>query len=239
MTGPGLSAGSVGNDKHMTKPTKFTFGNVFDLRDSVGKRGIAASMARPRHFDEDAMAASFARGRAEGAREAYAEIEARIANAFEVTASQMRMLLERQSQLAGQMKRDAAVLAEMISKQLAPALMRQKPLAEFEALIEECIAEIHEEPCVVVRVSPSLVEPMKDKVAALASRLNPSNEVTVTGDPSLSDMDCRVEWSDGGIERDYERLEALISEAVHRFVGQTMNQAVTPIRGEIETEPRT
>jgi flagellar assembly protein FliH len=223
----------------MTKPTKFTFENVFDIRDSVGKRGVAAATARPRNYDEDAMAAAFAQGRAEGAREAYGEIEARIASAFEAAVNQVHQLLERQTQMTGRMKQDAAILAEQIAKHLVPALTRQKPLAEFEALVEECFAGLHDEPRVVVRVAPSLVESMTEKVAALASRLKPSNEVSVAGDPALSELDCRVEWSDGGIERDYERLEALIAEAVHRFVDQSANQAVAPVQGEIETEPWT
>jgi flagellar assembly protein FliH len=221
----------------MTKPTKFTFSNVFDIRDSVGKRGIAAAKARPRNYDEDALAAALAQGRAEGAQEAYAEIEARIATAFESVAGQASMLLERQAQMTDRMKHEAAILGHAIAKHLAPALIGATPLAEFEALVEQCFAEMHDEPRVVVKVSPALVEPMKDKVAELAERLNPAGEVVVAGDPSLTDLDCRVEWSDGGIERDYARLESLISEAVQRYVSQPAGDALAPVGSEVDTEP--
>lgn len=221
----------------MTKPTKFTFENVFDIRDSASKRGIAASVARPRNYDEDAMAAAFAQGRAEGAREAYAEIEARIANALEVATNQIAALLERQEQMTGRMKQEAAILAEVIAKHLAPALTRQMPLAEFETLVEDCFAELHDEPRVIVRVAPTLAEPMTEKVTALASRLDPSSDVSVVADPHLTEMDCRVEWSDGGIERDYRRLESLISEAVARYVGENGGHAVATVQGKVETEP--
>ncbi len=223
----------------MTKPTKFTFDNVFDIRDSASKRGVAASVARPRNFDEDALAAAFAQGRSEGAREAYAEIEARIANALEMAVNQIAALLERQAQMTGRMKQEAAILAEVISKHLAPALTRQMPTAEFEALVEDCFAELHDEPRVIVRVAPALAEQMQEKVAALASRLDPSSDVSVMGDPHLTEMDCRIEWSDGGMERDYGRLESMISEAVARYVGQNGGHDVTTVQGEIDTEPWT
>jgi flagellar assembly protein FliH len=221
----------------MTKPTKFTFSNVFDIRDSVGKRGVAAAEARPRHYDEDALAAAHAQGRAEGAQDAYSEIEARIAAALEETSNKIQSLLERQAQMTGRMKRDSAVLAEAISKHLAPALLREKPLGEFEALVEACFAELHDEPRIVIKVAPSLAAAMAEKVSALASRLKPGHDVSVAGDPALAEFDCRVEWSDGGIERDYDRLESVISEAVQRFVGQWTDGAVAQVQGEIETEP--
>lgn len=238
MTGPaGAYAGQDEEVMTMTKPTKFTFNNVFDIRDSVGKRGIAAANARPRNYDEDALSAAFAQGRAEGAQEAYSEIEARIANAFEAVAGQVTMLLERQAQMTTRMQHDAAVLAQAIAKHLAPALVSAKPLAEFEALVEQCFAEMHDEPRVVVKVSPALVEGMNEKVAELAERLNPANEVIVAGDPSLSEFDCRVEWTDGGIERNYARLESLISEAVQRYVSEPSGDTLAPIASKADTEP--
>ncbi len=221
----------------MTKPTKFTFGNVFDIRDSVGKRGIAAANARPRQYDEDALAAAFAQGRAEGAQEAYAEIEARIASALEAASGQIAQLLQRQAQMTGRMKQDAAILAHAISKHLAPALISQKPLAEFETLIEQCFTEMHDEPRVLVKVAPAMVEPMKGKVVELTSRLNPSGEIIVTGDPALSNMDCRVEWSNGGIERNYAQLEAMVAEAVQRHVNQPAGDELAPVNDNIDTEP--
>jgi flagellar assembly protein FliH len=78
---------------------------------------------------------------------------------------------------------------------------------------------------------------MRDKVAELAERLNPAGDVVVAGNPSLSDLDCRVEWSDGGIERDYARLESLISEAVQRYVSQPSGDALAPVGSEVDTEP--
>ena len=221
----------------MTKPTKFTFGNVFDIRDSVSKRGTAAATARPRNYDEDALAAAFADGRAEGASQAYQEIEARIATAFEAAAGQIQVLLERQARMTERMKQDAAVLAQAIASHLAPALIRETPLAEFEALVETCFADLHGEPRVVIKVAPSLVEPMQEKVTALAARLSPSNEVLVAGDPALTEMDCRIEWSDGGLERDYSRLETLIAEAVQRYVSQPAGDALAQTEARPDTEP--
>jgi len=222
--------------KPMTKPTKFTFSNVFDIRDSVGKRGVAAAQARPRQYDEDALAAAFAQGRAEGAQEAYSEIEARIATAFETASAQIATLLQRQAQMTTQMKHDAAILAHAIAKYLAPALVNEKPLAEFETLIEQCFAEMHDEPRVVVKVSAGMVEPMKVKVDELTARLNPASEIIVAADPSLSDMDCRIEWSDGGIERNYAHLEGLISEAVQRYVSQPSGNDMVA-ENNVDTEP--
>jgi len=64
-----------------------------------------------------------------------------------------------------------------------------------------------------------MAEAVKEKVEGLAERAAFDGKLGVVGDPSLAPGDCRVEWGDGGAERDQSRAWALIDQAVEAALG--------------------
>jgi flagellar assembly protein FliH len=49
--------------------------------------------------------------------------------------------------------------------------------------------------------------------------------LVVLGEPSVGIGDCRIEWADGGINRDAGLAEAAIAEAVARYISARRNAA--------------
>jgi flagellar assembly protein FliH len=74
-------------------------------------------------------------------------------------------------------------------------------------------------PKVTIKVAPGLVEAVKEKTEGLAERAAFDGKLGVAGDASLAPGDCRVEWGDGGAERDQSRAWAQIDQAVEAALG--------------------
>jgi flagellar assembly protein FliH len=45
------------------------------------------------------------------------------------------------------------------------------------------------------------------------------------GDPGIGAGDCRIEWADGGVNRDAAAANAAIGEAVARYIGARRSMA--------------
>jgi len=115
-------------------------------------------------------------------------------------------------------KQQTVQLAYAIAAKLAPALMRQHPLEELTALIEDCMATAHKEPHLVVRVADSLSDTINDKLQDMKVATNFPGDIVIIGEQSFGAQDCRVEWPDGGTERRYGDIQKEIEAAVQRFV---------------------
>jgi flagellar assembly protein FliH len=49
----------------------------------------------------------------------------------------------------------------------------------------------------------------------------------ILGEPSVGAGDCRIEWADGGVNRDITAADAAIGEAVARYVSARRSLADT------------
>jgi flagellar assembly protein FliH len=123
-----------------------------------------------------------------------------------------------QAKAIEEMRRQSVELAHAVAMKLAPALMRRHPLEEIEALVLQCLAELRDEPRIVVRASDSAVAAMKSRIADIAASSAFEGQVVLIPDDTMQAADCRVEWADGGVERDGAALQQRIGAAVDRFL---------------------
>ena len=112
---------------------------------------------------------------------------------------------------------DAAELAFAIANKLAPALMARQPMEEVRALVAECLQMMPMEPRMVIRIPDSLIEPLQEKIDQITVQAGFEGKIALLAEPSLTGADCRVEWADGGAERDVAALSYKIEDAVARY----------------------
>jgi flagellar assembly protein FliH len=98
----------------------------------------------------------------------------------------------------------------------SPALAQKEPLAEIEAMIVTCLREAFEEPRIVVRVPQPLFDPIRGRLASLAHDGSFAGKFVLLVDDALGPADCRLEWADGGAERDTSRLARELDAALER-----------------------
>ena len=92
-------------------------------------------------------------------------------------------------------------LALVIAKKLLPTFMSQNGLQEIEALVTETIREMAREPRMVVRVHESEFDVLSEKIQAIATQRAFPGKIVILADAEVASGDCRIEWADGGVER--------------------------------------
>jgi flagellar assembly protein FliH len=106
-------------------------------------------------------------------------------------------------------------VALAICRKVLPELSRQHALTEIEGLIRACLAEMPEEPRIVVRVADGTVDQLQQRISGLANGF--AGKLVLLGDDELAPPDCVVLWADGGTERNLERLWQDIDSATARL----------------------
>lgn len=162
----------------------------------------------------EGMSKGMAEGRKAGRGEAEAQIEARFADAAVKVAEGVQALIAAREARNEEFARMPAVLAIAIARKLMPELTRRGGLIEIEGMITSLAAELIDEPRLTIRVEPETADLLRERLAG-SRVLGPDAKVMVIEDPSIAVGDCRVEWADGGAERDTRRLlddiEAIVS----------------------------
>ncbi len=195
---------------------KFLFDTSFDNLDANGNP-VAAAHHSPADM-ESAIAAARAEGFAEGQRTMTEAIEGRVAQALEVIVSQIKQLVEMQQQAMEQHLEESVKVALAIGQKLAPALMQREPAHEVEAMITQCLNELREEPHIVVRTSDATVTALQPRIDQIAALNGLSGKIVLLPDDQLMDGDCRIEWADGGAERNLAALNSKITATINDYV---------------------
>jgi flagellar assembly protein FliH len=114
--------------------------------------------------------------------------------------------------------REAVAAATEIARRLLPSLAKREAIAEVEALVRECLTRLHDEPRLVVRVADELLDPVRQHMDQLTAAAGYTGRVILFADPAIKSGDARVEWADGGAERDSAAIWRDIDSAIQRFV---------------------
>ncbi|MGB1548282.1 MAG: hypothetical protein ACPHIA_07125 [Alphaproteobacteria bacterium] len=175
-------------------------------------------------FTEEDLAAAreegMAEGKAAGRKEAEAETERLTADALKKISEHMATLGAAQSEASKSNAREASELAMAVARKVMPEISKHGAIIEIEAMVRQCLADRFEEPRVVIRVHDSLLDSLRTRIDSAAANAGFAGKLVLLADDSLQGADCRVEWADGGAERDEERLWKDIEESARRLIGQ-------------------
>lgn len=205
-------------------PAKFLFENDFSPRGEV-KPTMALDLHAAKIKEAEAQA--FARGFEQGAKEAKAEAEKRSLAAIERIAAGITALSRELAALEAKLEIEAVDVAVAVARKLASELVKREPFAEIGALATDCFRHLVKCPHVVVRVNDALHETARVKLDEIVRRLSPDTRLVLLAEPEIAIGDCRIEWADGGIERDSAAIAAAIDEAVTRYVNARRHDADT------------
>ncbi len=135
----------------------------------------------------------------------------------ETQRQQMNTLLGRVEQKLNELNEAAAqqwreqmghlqCVAVAVARKIMPAYAARYGCDEIQAVIAQVLTEIGREPRLVIRVGEAQFDAISAKIADITARQAYAGKVVVLGEPDLGAADCRIEWADGGIERDSEKL---------------------------------
>lgn len=220
----------MGTQAHtMKQAVKFTFDTYFGDGPKQAHRAPDVEMRVTEADVENARKIGYAEGFDAGEREAAARADESLANSIrQLAESSAALLAALDSQIAISRKEAVSVALEAARK-LAPALIATRPEAEIEAVLRECLSHLNREPHILLRVSVSLVEGLKETVDRMAMERGLAGRIILLGEPALQEGDCVVEWADGGVVRNREEIAEEITGIVARYI-----ETLSPAHGDAD-----
>lgn len=182
---------------------------------------------------DDIRAAAYAEGVAAGQADILASLEQNCETLLNNIFTASQNLLDRQGEQVSLMNKEAAKLAYAIIEKLAPALVKQTPLAEIELLINQCLKNSPLEPRLVIRVDEKILPLLEEKMEKIRLASGYQGQVILISEPMAHTSDCRVEWANGGAERDFNSLLSTIESTVQLFI-EAPESTSAPTQGTID-----
>ena len=203
---------------------RFVFDNYFD----TNEKGVTVARDFTVEDLDQARLEGFEEGKALGRGEAQASINQQVADALANASRAFQALQQGMEGLKREVETDALRTVTMIVSKIVPYYANKHGLGEVEALVHDCLAAAYDEPRIVVRAHGSILGPLTDHLDQLTASSGFNGNVVALEDPSLSPGDCRVEWADGGAERETERVWESINSALARFTGEAPHVLAEP-----------
>ena len=209
----------------MGAPTKFLFD--LDFAGNAERKPSEPMMTLAEHAVAlaEAETAAHRRGYTEAQSDAGVEAERRIAATLEQIAASLAVANEALQAIEARLECEAVEVAVAVARKLAPALIAREPFAEIATLASECFKQLTAAPHIAVRVNDSLYATAREKLEDIVRARSFEGRLVVLAEPDIAEGDCRIEWADGGINRDRASADAAIGEAVARYIGARRNLA--------------
>lgn len=127
-------------------------------------------------------------------------------------------------------------LAASVGNKLAHHLIDKNPTAEIDALIQDCLTSLGKTAHLVIRCNEQLSDQVQEIAQNHAQQAGYDGRLIIMGEPDIDLGDCRIEWSDGGLARNFSQIEQMANERITQFVNYN-EPAIAPIpETEIEIE---
>ena len=190
---------------------------LFDEDFASGERPtITLVEAERRRADAESVA--YRKGFAAGQVQAQGEATERVAAALAVIADGLARIERVLAGIEAQLETEAVDVAVAVGRKLATELIAREPFTEIGALASECFRQLVATPHVAVRIGPDIYDEAKHKLDEIAALHGFQGRLSVLSDASLLAGDCRIEWAEGGVDRDRTAAFAAIDDVVGRYV---------------------
>ena len=179
-----------------------------------------AEPAAPAITEDDlktAHAAGYAEGEAAGRAAAQRSAENRLNALLEHVPTSLTPLIDAQRRSDADLIEHAVQIAVTMGHKLFPELARRRGLVEIEAVIRDCLADMIDEPRLVVRVADDMLDIVRARLQPMVAETGFEGAIVFMADPAMGPSDCRVDWADGGAERLSARLWDEVEATVARF----------------------
>jgi len=200
----------------MGAPAKFLFDTDFSAPHKAREK--AATPAEIAQQVAQAESRAYRAGHDAAQREAKVESDRRVALAFEQIGIAIQSIASRFSNVEDRIETEAVDVAVAVARQLSGELIAAEPMAGIMALVADCFRHLVSTPHLVIRVNEQLYEAARDRFEQLAKQSGFQGRLIVLAEPEIESGDCRIEWADGGVERECAAIDAKITELVASYV---------------------
>jgi flagellar assembly protein FliH len=191
---------------------------LFDDDFAGGAKPKSITMVEFERRQADAASQAHRKGFEAGQAQARTEINEKISKTMTRIADDMDRLHRGLAAIEARLEAEAVQVAIAVAAKLAPDLIAREPFTEISALATEAFRQLVATPQIAVHIGADIYESGKEKLEEIARTRGFEGRLTVLADDTMQPGDCRIEWADGGINRDSAATVAAIEEMVRRYV---------------------
>ena len=182
--------------------------------------GVKPTITMVEHERRSADAESIAHRRGFEAGQAQARTEAAdsIARALHPIADRMVRINGALTGIETRLEIEAVQVAVSVAGKLAPELVAHEPLTELSALAGDAFRQLVTTPQISIHIGTDIYDAAKEKLEEIARQRGFEGRLSVHPDTTVARGDCRIEWADGGVNRDSARTLAAIDDVVGRYI---------------------
>lgn len=176
--------------------------------------------AEPTFTKEELQAArneSFEAGKAEGIAQSNSSLEQQISVIVAALQNDFVSLSSMQREANDATMRDAVQIATTIVRKVLPSYIQEHGTLEIEAFVRATLSTLFAEADVIVRAPEASAADLAERLTPVADALGLAGKLKVAADPALGPADCRMEWGNGGAERNAAQIMSDIDAMVSRF----------------------
>lgn len=215
-------------------PRRFLFDLSFD--DEVERRNAPKKeKEKPTFSEEDLETAkkeAHAAGMAAGKNAMLDSQQQQMNLMLNALENKLKNILDQATDYHDKQMSQMRQIALVIMRKLMPAYVKDHGFAEIEEIVERTIIDMNQEPRLVIRVAQEQFELANERLNALARQQAYAGKLIILEDADLASSDCRIEWADGGIERD----ERALWHEIDRILGMQNSLEAATVNDKNETE---
>ncbi|MBL1146657.1 MAG: hypothetical protein HND56_04565 [Pseudomonadota bacterium] len=210
-------------DSDSDKTKKFLFDlRSFDVPDP--------EHVEPPKFSEEEVAQfkqeSFESGKSSGMDEARRQQEETLIALMRNMSALLTKLLESEARREEEKNNAIIRLSLKIAQKLFPGLAKAHAMDEIERTVQAVLEKRKEEPRLVVTVHDSILDKLRERMDTLSETAGFHGKIILMGgDDHLAPTDCRIEWADGGAEKNFEQIFTEIENTLSKqLAGQRISE---------------
>jgi flagellar assembly protein FliH len=220
---PGLAAGKIANESNLDAAIPEVVAPPPEPTITVKEHEAEKERVRESARAEG-KAAGEKEGYEKGLEEGRGEVKAldeRIIALLEGMAVQYDGFAHQVTEYQTSYTKESIVLAKEIARKVTVDTLSTHAEGIIEATLAKAFSFLSEVPEITIFVNPRLTNNLQDRVQSLGRQGQKSPvraQITIKPDESLEEADCRVEWSNGVLERKtqtvWERIDALYQDVI-------------------------
>ena len=171
---------------------------------------------------ESARQQGFEAGRKEGL-EANAEVITKQISETLININEtINSLFKAQENYNQELSHDANSLAISIFKKMMPALAKRHSFEEVDLVLNEAFEKFIEEPKITLIVHPDIANAIEERFGEIAKNRGYEGKIVIQTNENIGPSDCRIDWINGGTERNTTELWAEINSIIDQNLGENL-----------------
>lgn len=192
---------------------KFMFERSFDGQAGTRVPERKPVTLKPDQYDalkKESYESGFAAGRAAGVDEQTTKLMALL----DQVGGKIDQMLNTLQSLQKQSDEGMRQMALAIARKFLPDFIARNGTQEIEAMLADVMTEMVHEPRLVIRINESQFDFLNEKIDTLSTQKAYAGKIVVLADAEVAAGDCRIEWADGGMERNTEGTWSKIENVI-------------------------